>query len=109
MLVNKSRKIILIVIILLLLGLLGTGIYLFYQYNNDSSLNSSTSGSFGDNMGDISSINVFYDSYEDVINYLESTGVSATFDKESDGYWYFNSDNGTYKYSTYDGSLVLES
>lgn len=106
---NKKRKLIFIIIILLLLIFIGTGIFLFYQYNSDSSLNNSTSESYGDDIGDIGSINVFYDSYEDVINYLESTGVSATFDKESDGYWYFNSDNGTYKYSTFDGSLVLES
>lgn len=106
---NKRRKLIFIIIILLLLIFIGTGIFLFYQYNSDSSLNNSTSGSYGDDIGDISSINVFYDSYEDVINYLESTGVSATFDKGADGYWYFNSDNGTYKYSTFDGSLVLES
>ncbi len=106
---NKRRKLIFIIIILLLLIFIGTGIFLFYQYNSDSSLNNSTSESYGDDIGDISSINVFYDSYEDVINYLESTGVSATFDKEADGYWYFNSDNGTYKYSTFDGSLVLES
>lgn len=106
---NKKRKLIFIIIILLLLIFIGTGIFLFYQYNSDSSLNNSTSESYGDDIGDISSINVFYDSYEDVINYLESTGVSATFDKEADGYWYFNSDNGTYKYSTFDGSLVLES
>lgn len=106
---NKKRKLIFIIIILLLLIFIGTGIFLFYQYNSDSSLNNSTSESYGDDIGDISSINVFYDSYEDVINYLESTGISATFDKENDGYWYFNSDNGTYKYSTFDGSLVLES
>lgn len=106
---TKRRKLIFIIIILLLLIFIGTGIFLFYQYNSDSSLNNSTSESYGDDIGDISSINVFYDSYEDVINYLESTGVSATFDKEVDGYWYFNSDNGTYKYSTFDGSLVLES
>lgn len=106
---NKKRKLIFIIIILLLLIFIGTGIFLFYQYNSDSSLNNSTSESYGDDIGDISSINVFYDSYEDVINYLESTGVSASFDKEADGYWYFNSDNGTYKYSTFDGSLVLES
>lgn len=106
---NKKRKLIFIIIILLLLIFIGTGIFLFYQYNSDSSLNNSTSESYGDDIGDISSINVFYDSYEDVINYLESTGISATFDKEADGYWYFNSDNGTYKYSTFDGSLVLES
>lgn len=106
---NKKRKLIFIIIILLLLIFIGTGIFLFYQYNSDSSLNNSTSESYGNDIGDISSINVFYDSYEDVINYLESTGVSATFDKEADGYWYFNSDNGTYKYSTFDGSLVLES
>lgn len=106
---TKRRKLIFIIIILLLLIFIGTGIFLFYQYNSDSSLNNSTSESYGDDIGDISSINVFYDSYEDVINYLESTGISATFDKEADGYWYFNSDNGTYKYSTFDGSLVLES
>ena len=102
---NKRRKLIFIIIILLLLIFIGTGIFLFYQYNTDSN---STSESYGDD-GDISSINVFYDSYEDVINYLESTGISVSFDKEVDGYWYFNSDNGRYKYCTFDGSLVLES
>lgn len=106
---NKRRKLIFIIIILLLLIFIGTGIFLFYQYNTDSSLNNSISESYGNDSGDISSINVFYDSYEDVINYLESTGISASFDKEVDGYWYFNSDNGRYKYCTFDGSLVLES
>lgn len=106
---NKKRKIILLVILILLILLLGIGIFMFISYSNSSSNNISNNVEDVDDYNQIDTERHFFDSYEDVIAYLESNGIDVTFLKAEDDFWYFKTkNNSTYKYCVYDGTLVLE-
>jgi uncharacterized protein YxeA len=106
---NKKKKIIIIVVLILLILLIGIGIYLFINYNGDTTNSKNNSDNSSESTGVASAM---YDTPDDVLEVINEEylgeGEEVYYSREEDDCWYFETNvNKTYSYCPNSYTLIV--